>query len=855
MISRKVLAVSFAFALLSPGCKRRIDTPLTDADSVLLITLDTTRADRLGCYGYEPGRTPALDGLAARGVLFEQAFAQAPLTLPSHATMMTGRYPREHGLRVNGRGRLGGHHPTLASLFKERGYHTGAFVGSYALDSRFGLDRGFDVYVDDMSGEGASSPFELRAGVVTDRALEWLAAGKRQPFFCWVHYFDPHDPYSPPKAFRVDDMDPYDGEIAYVDSQVRRLLDWLERSGWMRRTVVIVVGDHGESFGEHRESGHTDFLYDTNLHVPLIFAHPTLAVGGGRVGGVVEVADLFPTIVQLVGLKLPKDVLSRSVADALGGGKLEPRVAYSESLYLFSAFGWAQQRSVTSSEWKYISSTKAELYDRRSDPHEKENLIDTRAEVAVELLNTLRERYNSMIPSHAASLDSRDGEKALRSLGYVRGRGVDSEDEVFLNSQLLDPKEVYDVAVRFREVEKLVERAGSTEQYARAIPVLRELVIESPNGLFLHNTLGMCLLRSGDAGSAIPVLERAVEIDPQHKPTRLLLADALLSGGRIDSALAEFESIVWLDEQDVDVRLRFAEALQRVGRTDGAAEQCRRAIELAPDRAGPHARLCGMLQDTKQLATAVRNFHQFVNKHAGDPLSHLNLGSAYLRLKRRTEAVAQFREAIRLKADFGDAMINLGMTLVGMGDAKEARTICRQALTVPGFDAQARYCIGRAFQADGRIKSAVSEYEKAIAVRPSYATPVDELARHYVGQRRVADAVRVLRRGVEADPRNVRLANSLGQILATCRDDSIRDGSQAVAHLERAAQLVGFRDVLILQNLAAAYAEVGEFDRAVETAQRALALAESARNTAVAGKVRSQLDGYRRGRPYRDANL
>ena len=166
----------------------------------------------------------------------------------------------------------------------------------------------------------------------------------------------------------------------------------------MRRTVVIVVGDHGESFGEHRESGHTDFLYDTNLHVPLIFAHPTLAVGGGRVGGVVEVADLFPTIVQLVGLKLPKDVLSRSVADALGGGKLEPRVAYSESLYLFSAFGWAQQRSVTSSEWKYISSTKAELYDRRSDPHEKENLIETRAEVAVELLETLRARYDSMIP-------------------------------------------------------------------------------------------------------------------------------------------------------------------------------------------------------------------------------------------------------------------------------------------------------------------------------------------------------------------------------------------------------------------------------------------------------------------------
>src|SRR3990172_4504767 len=232
MRSSRTLAI---VGLFLAGCERKPDTPAVagklTGQNVLLITLDTTRADRLGCYGYKPARTPALDALAARGTLFENAFAQVPLTLPSHCSIMTGRYPREHGVRLNGRNALGPAHPTLAGIFKEHGYDTAAFVASFVLDSRFGLERGFDTYSDDM-GEVTfkTQPLEWQqpADVVTDRAIAWLDVEKDRPFFCWVHYYDPHQPYVPPQHVMKPELEPYDGELAFVDTQVKRLLDWFE---------------------------------------------------------------------------------------------------------------------------------------------------------------------------------------------------------------------------------------------------------------------------------------------------------------------------------------------------------------------------------------------------------------------------------------------------------------------------------------------------------------------------------------------------------------------------------------------------------------------------------------------------
>ena len=247
---------ALAIAALLVDCERKPSTESRGGASagknVLLVTLDTTRADRLGCYGYSQAATPTLDALSARGTLFQHAYSQAPITLSSHCTMFTGKYPREHGVRNNGREALSPDCETLATIFKKHSYRTGAFVGSFVLDPRFGLDRGFDAYDADMGELPPDTDLmevERRGDVVTDRALKWLGSGEKQPFFCWIHYYDPHDPYDPPAAFKQRFADPYDGEIAFVDSQLRRVMDWLDATGQTSDTLIIVAGDHGEAFG------------------------------------------------------------------------------------------------------------------------------------------------------------------------------------------------------------------------------------------------------------------------------------------------------------------------------------------------------------------------------------------------------------------------------------------------------------------------------------------------------------------------------------------------------------------------------------------------------------------------------
>ena len=296
--------------------------------NVVLITLDTTRADRLGCYGYARALTPALDELAAKGVLFEQAFCSAPLTLPSHATMLTGLHPPEHGLRVNAKKSLDSTTVTVAEVLRKAGYRTGAFIASFVLDSEFGLDGGFDVYDDgeadnDSVQSAEAKVMQYRSGDrVTDAALKWLA-GVDEPFFCWVHLFDPHQPYRRHEALAgtaFAGKPSYDSEIAFADMQVRRLMDFLSGRHLSDRTLVVVVGDHGEGFGQHGEIDHGWMLYDTTMRVPLIFSLPGRVGQGQRSDALVSLVDLMPTILEFAGIERASTGMGRSLGAALSGG-------------------------------------------------------------------------------------------------------------------------------------------------------------------------------------------------------------------------------------------------------------------------------------------------------------------------------------------------------------------------------------------------------------------------------------------------------------------------------------------------------------------------------------------------------
>jgi arylsulfatase A-like enzyme/Flp pilus assembly protein TadD len=847
------------------GCERKPEAPAIAGKlagrNLLLITLDTTRADRLGCYGHKPAETPTLDSLAARGTLFTDALSQAPLTLPSHCSIMTGRYPREHGVRDNGVNALGSTPPTLASIFKEHGYDTAAFVASFVLDSRFGLDRGFDTYSDDM-GEVTfkTQPLEWQqtADVVTDRALAWLEGKKDRPFFCWVHYYDPHQPYAPPPAFRKPEVEPYDGELAFVDSELKRLLGGFEAAQLTDRTLIVVVGDHGEAFDEHGEQGHSNFVYDVNVHVPMIFSHPAVIPAAKRIPAIVELVDVFPTVLDLFGFKPPAGLLSRSLAGGLSGGKLDDAAAYAESNYVFDSFGWAEQRALTTTRWKYVSSTKPQLFDRQADARERENVIAAQPKVAAKMLAELKGRYAAMTPGQAvaAPLDqaARD---ALSKLGYVGG-ATKTTDE-FLTEGLLDPKDHLTALSKLTFAKVIMERAKDDFELEPALPLLRSIVRESPNSQLFHSVLGTCSMKAGKPQEALEAFQALLKLDRENPQTYGVLAQTLVRLERLDEAREHFKAALTLDDRNARVHFGYAELLQRLGQTDEAIQHYQKSVELFPTFAQAHDRLAHALNQKgrkeearRHLEEAMTQYQQGLERNPQDADLHNWLGMALIQTDRIPAGIDHLRTTLRLQPKHGDALVNLGAALVEQGELEEAEEVLRPAMGLPEVAADACHVLGILMNKRGKVEEAVKLYEQSIALKPSKTAAIDELTGYYLGQRRFADAIRILRIGTEKVPNSVTYLNMLAKVLATCSDAQLRDGRAAVALASKASQLTDGREPSVLATLAAAYAESGDFAQAVDLARKALQLAGDAHQTDLAGLIQAQLDGYLKNQPFRD---
>ena len=403
--------------------------------NVLLITLDTTRADRLGCYGYSAAKTPVLDRLAQQGVLFERAYAPVPLTLPSHASMLTGLYPPEHGLRNNGQGALPSGLPTLATELQAAGYETGAFVAAFVLDHKFGLQRGFETYNDDLSTADPSldGHHQYRdGGLVINAALRWLRPRSSKPFFCWVHLFDPHYPYlTHEDRFGTQFQDrPYDAELAYVDDEIGRLIAALRKSGALEHTIIVVVGDHGESLGEHGELSHAMTVYDATLRVPLLVVSPRESQPGHRVAEPVSLVDLTPTVLDLLGKRPLPQASGRSLRAAVRGEPLTTLPCYAETDEPYHAGHWSPLRALITQQWKYIRSPKAELYDLLADPQELLNLATKSPDQLQKLegeLTAWEERMNQRLAGNVALTEQE--RRALSGLGYASHHKPNGEEE------------------------------------------------------------------------------------------------------------------------------------------------------------------------------------------------------------------------------------------------------------------------------------------------------------------------------------------------------------------------------------------------------------------------------------------
>jgi len=702
-------AVVFALAaaiLVPAGCGR--EGRRTARPNVLLVTIDTVRADHLGVYGYRDAETPNLDRLAREGLRFDEAISAVPLTLPSHATILSGLLPPHHGLRNNGAGSFPAARETLATRFSAAGYRTGAFVGSYVLDHRFGLARGFDRYDDEIARDpSAGGPLEAeRPGrEVVDRALAWLGENDSRPFFAWIHLYDAHAPYDPPEPFRSRHPGkPYDGEVAAVDFQVGRLLDWLDRARAEKTTLVAVAADHGESLGEHGELTHGFFVYEPTLRVPLILRGARLAAGR-VVATPVSLVDLAPTLAGLAGSPLTGAPDGRDLSsNLLRGGEPSAADLYSETEYP-RIFGWSGLAAIRRKSLKYIESPKPELYDLARDPKESRSLADPgapRADLAAVVAAFRRE---AAVPEKPAG--DRESAAKLASLGYISGSPSPAP-----RGALRDPKDVIGAFRRFEDAHW--DLVGGRVEPARQ-KLLEALRSDPDNPVFL-DSLGLAYRRLGDFPAAIRIYRRAVELSPGDADTRYDLAVTLKEAGRIDEALAAARDALVHDASRPDALDILGIALLAKGKPEEALEQFDRAAALDPRDARTRNNRGNVLRELNRPGEAEAAYREAIAlaPRYADPWN--GLGALQVEGRRFGEAVASFDRAIALAPDEHEARLNRGIALEMAGDLGAAESAYRDFLaaagTDPNFARQRRVASQLIARLSARKDSAISQPER-----------------------------------------------------------------------------------------------------------------------------------------------
>jgi arylsulfatase A-like enzyme len=553
--------------------------------NVLFITLDTTRADRIGAYGYSAARTPRLDRLAMQGVLFERAYAPAPMTAPSHASMFTGLWPPEHGVYTNATVALGPEVPVLADELRKRGYSTTAFVASVVLQAKSGFERGFDLYDDDLSSSADDGDDHHRSRdgkLVVDAAVRWLGNRPRpeSPFLCWVHLFDPHHPYLPHtdefgEAFQER---PYDGEIAYVDRLLDRLFATLDKLELSEDTVIVVVGDHGESLGQHGEDAHGYLLHNSTLHVPLIIVDPRQKHAGGRVAAPVSLIDLFPTLSQITGLPDATKRVDRSLVPALRGEEISPRACYSQTLEPFVEAGWAPLQGLTTDRWRYVRTTRPELYDLVADPGELNNLAEREPEQVrtFEAELTALERTFQLGAGRKSKLSEREI-RSLESLGYT-GRGAADPTPPDGAAPRADIKDMIGPLHQLFAAQGLAEQ----QRYGEAADLLEPLASSVPGFVRARFTLGMCRLKQDRFDQAARWLEAAIELDPDHERARTLAGFAYLKLRKLPEAEAHLQYVVDANPDAENAHLFLGEIAQRQEKFPLAMRHYSEALRINP---------------------------------------------------------------------------------------------------------------------------------------------------------------------------------------------------------------------------------------------------------------------------------
>jgi arylsulfatase A-like enzyme/predicted Zn-dependent protease len=692
--------------------------------NVILVTLDTTRADRIGCYGFTNVATPTIDLFASRGVRFERCYAQTPLTLPSHTTLMTGTLPPFHGVRDNGGFVVPSQLKTMAELFKEKGYATGAFIAAYVLDSKWGLNQGFDTYFDKFDFTKfkriSLGTVQRPANEVMAEALPWLEKNKGGKFFAWIHLYDPHTPYEPPPPYdKLYASHPYLGEIAFADSQLRRLWDLLAANGLDRNTVLVFAGDHGESLGEHGEQSHGFFIYQGAIHVPLIVVTPYPKFQGVVSPEVVGLSDVLPTVCEMTGLPIPAEVQGHSLLPAFSGRRrTSPAPAYSETYYPRFHYGWSDLKSVQDERYKLILAPVPELYDVAADPREEKNLVYREKGVydrlSAEAESFIRKSGQNAYETDLSKVDEETREK-LSALGYV---GSFTDPAKLAGKKLADPK---DKIVVFNELSRAREM-GMGGKPDEAIEVIRGIIASDPEITDAYFTIGNIYFQQQKFREAIEYFQQVLGRKPDDTFAAINITLAYEGMGELDEA--ESFLLGYMAKGVVDPQFYFMlgnmSFIQK--RYDKAVPYFEKCIALNAESAGSQNMLAAIAIVREDIDGAERHLEEALRLNPTLANAHYNRAQVYEKRGRTAEAEAEYLKELEISPKHFKAMYNLSRLYREAGDEKKELDYLKACLdTDPNFPLTYFYLARIDLNRGERYEEAVELVKKGIDLKPDKA--------------------------------------------------------------------------------------------------------------------------------------
>ena len=677
-MKQKLILFSLLFILFLLICIWSYPSSQSSGLDVLLITIDTLRADYLSCYDKTKIETSHIDQLASRGLLFLNAFAHNVMTLPSHINILTGTYPFFHGVRDNAGYWLEEESLLISEILKERGYRTAAFIGAFPLDDRFGLDQGFDLY-DDFYGDPSTPAYhthlhnlffvERPAEDVIDAACSWIKGQGENSWFCWIHLFDPHVPYIPPQTFKERyPSDFYGGEVAYVDQELGRLFQFLDKRQNRNFPLTVITSDHGESLGEHGELTHGVFAYNSTLHIPLIIFQPRIFPKSKVIDETVRHIDIAPTILDALGIKIPDVIQGMSLLPLIKNpSRWKGYNCYFESLSPNLNRNWAPLHGLIRGKHKFISLPVIELYDLEKDFKEEHNLAALEKSITKELKTSLDKLLSTDQQALSTrKLIDRETKEKLRALGYIAGPETSPKKRSFSAED--DPKNLIDLDSKMQEG-NVAFQAGDVQ---KAVRNFEEILEERPDFSMIYEKLSHIYREKGQLEKAITLLEKAIDLKLDDPSIISKLSIYYQEAGKLNKAKTILESLARSFPYDVEILNYLGVTYWRLESHEEATEIFHKAIALDKGYASLYSNLGSVYLSKKDYPMAEESFQKALSYDRDLASAYNGLGVIRGQENKLSEAAQNWKKAVELKKTQYDALYNLCIALTKLDQFKEA---------------------------------------------------------------------------------------------------------------------------------------------------------------------------------------